>query len=191
MGWGFFTPYNSLTAKQDISNGQIQIIAIGLPNMPQVEQQLAKKYGFEFNFIGCNVTTELLNGTEQYNHIVEEYLSDKFGKDFWAKFNAQLDSIENAALDQQRSTAKKQSYNSVSEIIADTSYSTWVEKKDSCASLALHFMEKNILSISYSPECCLMYPYKLDHNKIMVSWDDMIDSKYDFEIVKTIKKTDK
>lgn len=34
-----------------------------------------------------------------------------------------------------------------------------------------------------------MYPYKLDGNKIVVYWDDNIDTKYDFDIVKAIKKT--
>lgn len=94
LGYGFFTPYNSLTAKQDIKNGQVQIIAIGLPYMPQVRQRLAKQYGFEYNYVGCKATTELLNGTRYYNEVVEKYLTDKFGKDFWTKFNAQFDSIK-------------------------------------------------------------------------------------------------
>jgi hypothetical protein len=96
LGFGIFTPYNSFTASQDIKNGHVQIIAIGLPYMPQVRQQLAKQYGFEYNYVGCNATTELLRGTEYYNRVVEEYLTDKFGKDFWAIFHTQLDSIENA-----------------------------------------------------------------------------------------------
>jgi hypothetical protein len=191
LGFGFFTPYNSLTARQDITNGQIQIIAIGLPYMPQVRQRLAKQYGFEYNYVGCNATTELLNGTEYYNNVVKEYLTDKFGKDFWTKFNTQLNSIDNAATDVQKPTTTKLPYKSVSDIIADTSYSTWVKLKDNSASLAIHFMEKNILSISYSPECWLIYPYKLDDNKIIVTWDNNIDTKYDFDIVKAINKTDK
>ncbi len=96
LGFGFFTPYNSLTARQDITNGQVQIIAIGLPYMPQARQRLAKQYGFEYNYVGCNATTELLNGSKYYNNVVEKYLTDKFGKDFWTKFNTQLDSIDNA-----------------------------------------------------------------------------------------------
>lgn len=95
LGFGFFTPYNSLTARQDITNGQVQIIAIGLPYMPQVRQRLAKQYGFEYNYVGCNATTELLNGSKYYNEVVEKYLTDKFGKDFWTKFNTRLDSIDN------------------------------------------------------------------------------------------------
>lgn len=96
LAFGFFTPYNTLTARQDIKNGQVQIIAVGLPYMPQVRQRLAKQYGFEYNYVGCNATTELLNGSNYYNEVVEEYLTDKFGKDFWTRFNTQLDSIDNA-----------------------------------------------------------------------------------------------
>lgn len=93
--FGFFTPYNPLTARHDIINGKIQIIAIGLPNMPIDRQRLAKQYGFNFHYVGCNATTELLNGSKYYNNVVKEYLTAKYGKDFWTKFNSQLDSVEN------------------------------------------------------------------------------------------------
>jgi hypothetical protein len=96
LGFGFFTPYNYLTARQDIKNGQIQIIAVGLPYMPQVRQRLAMQYGFQYNYVSCNVTTELLNGSKYYNDVVEKHLTDKFGKEFWTKINIQLDSIDNA-----------------------------------------------------------------------------------------------
>ena len=36
-----------------------------------------------------------------------------------------------------------------------------------------------------------MYPYKLDGNKIVVYWDNNIDTKYDFDIVKAVNNTDK
>ena len=101
LGFGFFTPYNSFTARQDIKNGQVQIIAVGLPFMPQVRQRLAKKYGFKYNYVGCNATTELLNGSKYYNNVVEEYLTDKFGKEFWTNFNTQLDGIEIANSNEQ------------------------------------------------------------------------------------------
>ena len=64
--------------------------------MPQVRQRLAKDYGFKYNYVGCNATTELLNGTKYYNEVVEGYLTEKFGKDFWANFHNQLDSIDSA-----------------------------------------------------------------------------------------------
>jgi hypothetical protein len=90
--FGIFTPYNFWTAKQDIANNKVQIIAIGLPYYPQVTQRLAKNYGFNFNYIGCNATTELLNGTKYYNKQVENYLTKKYGDNFWTTFKLQVDS---------------------------------------------------------------------------------------------------
>lgn len=156
--------------------------------MPQLRQRLAKQYGFEYNYVGCNATTELLNGSKYYNDVVEKYLSDKFGKDFWTKFNTQLDSIDKLETEQ---PTKRLSFKNVSEIVADSSYSTWVNLQGSSTSLALHFQYKGTLAVSYSPECWLMYPYKLDGSKIVVYWDDNIGTKYDFDIVKAINKTDK
>lgn len=111
--------------------------------------------------------------------------------------NNQSDTINSKKLLAKAPTNKEKekeiriSYKNVSDIVADTNYSTWVELNDSSASLALHFMEKNTISISYSPECWLMYPYTLRDNKIMVFWDNNIDTKYDFDIVKTVNKIDK
>ncbi len=90
--FGIFTPYNFWTAKQDIANNKFQIIVVGLPNYPQVEQRLAKNYGFNFNYLGCNATTELLNGTKYYNKQVEYYLAKKYGDNFWETFKLQIDS---------------------------------------------------------------------------------------------------
>ena len=92
---------------------------------------------------------------------------------------------------QQGQISKMLVFKSVSEIVADSSCSTWVMFKDSTSSLALHFQYKDTLAVSYSPECWLMYPYKLDGNKIVVYWDNNIDTKYDFDIVKAVNNTDK
>ena len=92
---------------------------------------------------------------------------------------------------QQVQKSKRLVFKNVSEIVADSSYSTWVMFQDSSASLALHFQYKDTLAVSYSPECWLMFPYKLDENKIVVYWDNNIDSKYDFDIVKAVNNTDK
>ena len=86
------------------------------------------------------------------------------------------------------------SFKNVAEIVQDDSYSTWVniKVKDSSASLALHFQHQNYkdtLAVSYSPECWLMFPYKLENDKIVVYWDKNIDTKYNFDIVKAINKT--
>jgi hypothetical protein len=94
-------------------------------------------------------------------------------------------------LTQQKQGTKRLSFKAISEVIADSSYSIWVEKMDSSFSLALHFGEKDTLWVSYSPECLLVFPYKQDINKIIVYWDNNIDTKYDFDIVKAISKIDK
>ncbi len=99
--------------------------------------------------------------------------------------------LDKTKLNQQEQEEQRLSFNNVSEIVADSSYSIWVAKQDSTFSLALHFQYKDTLSVSYSPECWLMYPYKLDGNKIVVYWDNNIDTKYDFDIVKAINKIDK
>jgi hypothetical protein len=84
-------------------------------------------------------------------------------------------------------TVKRLSFKTLSEI--DTSYTIWVEKQDSGVySLSLHFMYKDTLAIAYSTECWLLFPYKIDNNKIVVYWDDYIDTKYEFDIVKAIDK---
>ena len=88
--------------------------------------------------------------------------------------------------DPQEPEKKRLSFKDVAEIVADSSYSTWVESQDSSASLALHFQDKDALGVSYSPECWLTYPYKLDGHKIVVYWDNNIDTKYDFDIVKAV-----
>ena len=94
--------------------------------------------------------------------------------------------------DKQKETSKRHPYKHISEII-NGSYSTWVnlQRSDTSPSLALHFQYKDTLAVSYSPECWLIYPYKFDGNKIIVYWDNNIDTKYEFDIVRTINKTDK
>jgi hypothetical protein len=86
---------------------------------------------------------------------------------------------------------RRLSYKTVSEITADNTNSTWFQRQVNTTSLTLHFMNKGMLNVSYSPECWLNYPYKLDGNKIVVFWDTIIDTKYRFDIVKTINKIDK
>ncbi len=91
LGFGIFTPYNAFTAKQDIKNGIVRIITIGEPDLTSARQDLAKQYGFGYAFVGCNSTIELRNGSRYYNAVVEDYLKDKYGKDFWTRFNAQVE----------------------------------------------------------------------------------------------------
>ncbi len=96
FAFGLFTPYNFWTAEQDIRNGKIQVIEIGeLPLYFDAKQKLANTYGFKFSLHGCNVTTDILNGTKYYNRLVIEHLETKYGKGLWTKFQNQLNSIAN------------------------------------------------------------------------------------------------
>jgi hypothetical protein len=94
-------------------------------------------------------------------------------------------------LGQEKQEPQRLSFKNITEIIADSSYGVWVEKQDSSFSLALHFQERDTLAISYSPECWLAFPYKLDKDQLIVYWDNNIDTKYEFDIVRAIKKVDK
>lgn len=106
--------------------------------------------------------------------------------------NTSLPSSENSISEpiKKEQEVARYSFSKVSEIVAPESHSCWVERQDSTFSLALHFLYKDTLAISYSPECWLMYPYKLEDNKITLFWDTFIDTKYDFDIVKAIGKLD-
>lgn len=97
--FGLFTPFNFWTARHDIKNGKIQIAEIGeMPLNFEQKQKLANSYGFDFYLFGCNVTTDIINGTEYYNKAMVENLENKYGIGWWTKFQTQLDSIDNAKL---------------------------------------------------------------------------------------------
>lgn len=99
FAFGLFTPFNFWTAEQDIKNGKIQIAEIGeMPLNFKQKQHLANSYGFDFYLFGCNVTTDIINGTEYYNKKMVDHLESKYGIGWWTKFQAQLDSIDNATL---------------------------------------------------------------------------------------------
>jgi hypothetical protein len=96
FAFGLFTPFNFWTARQDIKNGKIQIAEIGeMPLNFVQKQKLANSYGFDFYLFGCNVTTDIINGTEYYNKVMVDHLETKYGIGWWTKFQSQLDSIDN------------------------------------------------------------------------------------------------
>lgn len=95
--FGFFTPYNSWTARQDIKNGEVQLISVGLPYMPELAQQVAKQYDFRYCYSGCMVNPWEMNGIDCYNEVVREYLANKHGNDFWAMYDAKISRVYNIA----------------------------------------------------------------------------------------------
>lgn len=99
FGFGLFTPFNFWTAEQDIKNGKIQIAEFGeMPLNFEQKKSLANSYGFDFYLFGCNVTTDVISGTEYYNKKMVDHLESKYGKGWWTNFQTQLDSIDNASL---------------------------------------------------------------------------------------------
>ncbi len=99
FAFGLFTPFNFWTAGQDIKNGKIQITEIcEMPLNFEQKQNLAKSYGFEFYLFGCNVTTDIINGTEYYNKKMVDHLERKYGAGWWTRFQSQLDSIDKSNL---------------------------------------------------------------------------------------------
>jgi len=102
-----------------------------------------------------------------------------------------IDTTNTESLANMNELPKRISFENILKIIDHSSSSTWVNKQNSNFSLALHFQEKDTLAFSYSPECWLIFPYKFDKNKLTVYWDINIDTKYDFDIVKAMKKVDK
>ena len=96
FAFGLFTPFNFWTARQDIKSGKIQIADIGeLPLNHRQKQNLADTYGFDFYYFGCNITIDIINGTKYYNQTMINHLENKYGVGWWAKFQTQLDSIDN------------------------------------------------------------------------------------------------
>lgn len=90
--YGYATPFNSWTAKQDMKRGIIRIVEIGeLPLNFQQKQELAKSYGFRYYLYGCVVTEAELSGIKRYNKIMFDYLEHKYGKGWQKTFQAQLD----------------------------------------------------------------------------------------------------
>lgn len=95
--FGFFTPFNSWTAKDDIEHGKIQIVEIGeLPLFAKEKNGLANKYGFNFHYYGCDVSASIIHGTKYYNEEMISFLESKNGIGWWTKFQSQLDSIDKA-----------------------------------------------------------------------------------------------
>lgn len=93
--FGLFTPFNFFTAQQDIKNGKVRVAEIGeMPLNFDQKQRLANSYGFDIYLFGCEVSTGVINGTKYYNNVMISHLENKYGKDWWTKFQTQLDSID-------------------------------------------------------------------------------------------------
>lgn len=78
--FGLFTPYNYFTAKRDVLARKIQLIEYGKPMLPTTDTTIHKledSSGYNTISLGCLITNQEINGIEQYNYVMEEFLKRK------------------------------------------------------------------------------------------------------------------
>lgn len=100
-GCGILEPFNRWTAVRDLDQGHIQLVQVGYPPLefPQIERR-ARSFGYEIYPYGCNVSAQALNGIQQYNEVMSNYLLKRNGKDFWMKVeNTELPAARTSKLD--------------------------------------------------------------------------------------------
>lgn len=78
--FGLFTPYNYFTAKRDVLAGKIQLIEYGEPMLLTTVSAIHKSedsLSVKTISLGCVITTQEINGIEQYNYVMKEFLKRK------------------------------------------------------------------------------------------------------------------
>jgi hypothetical protein len=172
FAFGLFTPFNLWTAGQDIKNGKIQIAEIGeMPLNFEQKQKLANSYGFDFYLFGCNVTTDIINGTEYYNKKMVDHLESKYGLGWWTKFQSQLDSIDNVKTQQI----------TIDDIKGEWYLNKWTMYHTLSFSDTTIFVDNHIDSVFYSN-------YSL-HNDTLILQDNDLKIKYKNRIIAITKDT--
>lgn len=92
--YGLSEDYNYFQARRDISEGNVQLLGVGLlveesKNVKKAQDSLCKVFGFRSVPIGC-ISTE---GIEIYNETVIDFLTKKNGKGWQQSFYHKMDSI--------------------------------------------------------------------------------------------------
>ena len=88
--YGVFERFNYFTAKQDIRNDNINIVSYGeIGDVIYIERSLEKKFGFTNIYMGCTIKG---NGYKHYNNVMFDYLKEKNGIDWKAKYDFNVDS---------------------------------------------------------------------------------------------------
>lgn len=68
--------FDGTNANDDIENGIIQIYHFGLPLYSSEEMNtIAAQYGFQYNFLNCEINEAVIESVNRYNEVVERYLS--------------------------------------------------------------------------------------------------------------------
>ncbi len=96
--YGLEENFNYFTAVEDIKNGKVQIIVVGLilpdPTINwerklEIEKLVQKKFGYESVNFGCTI----FNGVHFYNSEMEKHLEKTNGKNWKEREKAMLDSL--------------------------------------------------------------------------------------------------
>ncbi len=82
-----------LRPTNEIVNDTPTYFVTGKPYRPTESQIIAKKYGFKFDYLGCMMTEENEKLEKDHNPKTEKILKEKFGDNFWRKFDNDLDSL--------------------------------------------------------------------------------------------------
>ncbi len=92
--FGFFSRYNYLTAKTDISKNNLQIVFIGESMLtPSSLNEVSEKYGFEIVGFGCTLSKVEENGIEIYNSLMKKYLNEQNATGWKQEFKKEIDSL--------------------------------------------------------------------------------------------------
>ena len=89
----------------------------------------------------------------------------------------------------------KTSFSNIDSVIHSNKIGSWLNIQDSNFSCTLFFNTSafgpDTVMVKYSPECYFYFPLTTSSGTIVLYWDKIIDTKYDFKIIKLINKIDK
>lgn len=94
--FGFFNPYNYLTAKADITIGKLQKVAVGEQLLlPKQMDEVSQKYGFTNIAFGCFVSQSEINGIDIYNKQMDKHLTELNDANWKEEYRKEIDSLIN------------------------------------------------------------------------------------------------
>ena len=79
-----------------VGDSTLKILTYGLPDFEKEHARfiVSKKYGFKFFAVaGCLVSERLIDSIESQNKIVFAAMENKFGKQWYSKFNAEVEEV--------------------------------------------------------------------------------------------------
>ena len=78
-------------------------------------------------------------------------------------------------------------FSTVEQVVEDQH--PWALEGDGPISCQLYFnMDSvSVVSMQFTPECWVMFPIRVANDSITVLWEPQIDTKYEFDVVRTIR----